>query len=222
MKTKLNNYILTDETKKEMRKKLEDTKDEEHGFTLCSKRDNIIMPRGHPIGHSSKIEIDPKACRNDEKFLGGYHTHPGKNSHASAYDLFHCGTNKITCIGGQIDNKIRCYTWKFEQLPSGELNKIADDIKKGRSLKYKQSIDCISKIWPIYSEEIDTKKMDKKLDDIKLFLSILKKSGVEENAVIRVQNILNAATEARNIRANRLIKEIKSESRKYYNEIEIK
>lgn len=33
-------------------------------------------------------------------------------SYASANDLVHWGTNKMVCIGGDIDNKIKCYVWK--------------------------------------------------------------------------------------------------------------
>jgi len=97
MITKLNSYILTDEVKDAMRNKLYKTQQEELGFTLCSKSDNIIMPGRDLVGDSRKIEIDPGACKEDEKFLGGYHTHPETDSRASAEDLYHCGKFKVIC-----------------------------------------------------------------------------------------------------------------------------
>lgn len=106
---KLNGYTLPDKVKKKMRYTLHKTQQSkvEMGFTLCSKPDNIIRARGDCIGSSCKMVIDSKKCEKDEKFLGGYHTHPGEDSHASAEDLRYCGIFKIICTGGQTDNKIR-------------------------------------------------------------------------------------------------------------------
>ena len=226
MITKLNSYILTDRVKDAMRNKLYKTQQEELGFTLCSKSDNIIMPGRDLIGDSRKIEIDPGACKEDEKFLGGYHTHHETDSRASAEDLYHCGKFKIICTGGKTDNKIRCHTWKYEQLSSEDIGKMTDIVKKGvtnfESLKYQQSFNCFDTMEPLYSREKNVKEnMDKKIYDIKSFLSILKKSGATESAT-RVQNMLTIATKARNIYANKLVEEIKNESKKYYNEVEIK
>lgn len=54
----------------------------------------------------------------------------------------------------------------------------------------------------------------------KSLLSVLKKSGAIKSTA-RVQNMLTVATSARNIYANKLREEIKNESKKYYNEVEI-
>ncbi len=227
MITKLNSYILTDEVKNAMKDKLYETQQtkKEMGFTICSKPNNIIKARGDLIGDSHKIEIDPGACSKDEKFLGGYHTHPEKDSQASAEDLHYCGKFKIICTGGQTDNKIRCHTWKYKQLSSEDINKMADIFKKettnSEKLKYQQSFDCFDTIGPLYSRETNVKEnMDKKLDDIKSLLSVLKKSGAIESTA-RVQNMLTTATSTRNIYVNKLREEIKNESKKYYNEVEI-
>lgn len=196
------------------------------GFTLCLNPDNIIIPGRDLTGESHKIEIDPGACNEDEKFLGGYHTHPTANSQASADDLHHCGKFKIICTGGKTDDKIRCHTWKYEQLSSEDIGKIADNVNKGitnfESLKYQKSFDCFNTIGPLYLEETRVKdKMDKKLDNIKSSLSDLRRYGTTES-VSRAQNVLTTLTDSRNTYIKKLVKEIKNESKKYYNEVEIK
>lgn len=40
--------------------------------------------------------------------------------------------------------------------------------------------------------------------------------------VTRIRNTLNILTEIKNIRTNRLVREIENKSKKYYNEVEIK
>lgn len=125
-----------------------------------------------------------------------------------------------------VHRAIRCHTWKYEQLSSEDIGKMTDIVKKGvtnfESLKYQQSFNCFDTMEPLYSREKNVKEnMDKKIYDIKSFLSILKKSGATES-VTRVQNMLTIATKARNTYANKLVEEIKNESKKYYNEVEIK
>lgn len=209
--TKLNSYILTDEVKRGMRNKLSETQQdkkedkEELGFTLCVNSNNIISARGNHLGYSGKIIINPDACNEDEKFLGGYHTHPNVDSHASANDLVHCGTNKIVCIGGDIDNKIKCYVWKSRQLSSEDKGKIADGYISGhRNPKYQQTFNCIDNFEPLYREEKDIKEIDKGLKELE--------SGINRDIISAV----------RNLRVGILKQEIKNKSKKYYNEVEIK
>lgn len=229
METKLNSYILKEELKKKMRDTLHNTQQTkvEMGFTLCSKPDNIVRPRGYHIGSSHEIEINPRSCEKDEKYLGGYHTHPDDDSHASARDLRYCGMVKMTCIGGYIDNKIRCYTWKHKQPSPGERNKIVDDIKKGiispENLKYQQHFDCLYTIGSLYSEEMNIReKLDKELDKMKSDLLTIHKSGVSGHKIEEAVHKLINETLKRDIRANKLKEEIENESKKYYNDIEIK
>lgn len=78
------------------------------------------------------------------------------------------------------------------------------DISKGmiksENPKHQPNFDCIRTIGPLFSEEKDMKeKMDKDLDTMKLYLSILKKSRPPESRIINVQNMINIATEARNM-----------------------
>lgn len=45
------------------------TQQEELGFALCSKSDNVIVAGKDLKGTSDSIVIDPKTCKEDEKFL---------------------------------------------------------------------------------------------------------------------------------------------------------
>ena len=229
METKLNSYILTEELKKKMIDTLHKTQQIkiEMGFTLCSKSDNIIRSRGDRIGDSSEIEISPRVCEKDEKFLGGYHTHPNVDSSASARDLRYCGMAKMMCIGGHADNKIRCYTWKHEQPSPEERNKIVDDIKKGiispENLKYQPHFDCLNTIDSLYSKErYIIEKLDKDLDKMTSHLLALNRSGISEHEIMKTVNELINETVKRDRYANILKKEIENESKKYYNDVEIK
>jgi proteasome lid subunit RPN8/RPN11 len=210
---KLNSYILSDDVKDEMRNKLDKTRQDriELGFTLCANSNNIIRSRGNPTGTSNKIEIDPRACRGDEKFLGGYHTHPKSDSYPSAEDLIHCGIHKIICTGG-MDDKIRCNVWKYGQLSSEDKNKMIDEYVSGyNNHKYQQTFDCINDFEPIYREERNIKGLDESLKQLESYLS---------TPSIRMQ--YDIAKAGRNLRAGILNGDIKNKSRKYYNEVEIK
>ncbi len=223
---KLNGYILSDRIKNEMINKLYETRQDkrqdrkELGSTFCTKSDNIIISRGNHIGNSNNVVIDPNVCDKDEKFLGGYHTHPKVDSNASAGDLIHCGTHKIVCIGGETDNRIKCYTWKYVQLSIEDKYKMVDEYKSGhKSYKYQETFDCINNIGPLYREENDLKKLDKELERIESDLSDLEKNGVTINPTAMMQH--NMVKIVRDRRVNILIKDIEHKSKKYYNEVEI-
>lgn len=224
---KLDGYTLPERVKAKMILKLFKTHraKKELGFTLCSKPDNIIIASEDITGTSDGIIIDPRMCKEDERFLGGYHTHPTEDSSAGAEDLHYCGIFKIICTGGKTDNKIKCNTWKYEEQSEGEHNKMADDIRKGvtesKNPRYQPNFDCIRTTDPLFSDEKYIKyEMDKNLDTIESLLSTLKKSGSTESTK-RMQNALIVVTEARDIIANRLKEKIKNVSKKYYNETEI-
>jgi hypothetical protein len=225
MTTELNGYILTDKVKNDMRSKLDDTQQDELGFALCSE-DNIIIEGEHTKGTPNGITIDLSMCKKGEKFLGGYHTHPiGRgDSYASAGDLIHCGRDKIICIGGKTDNKIRCNTWKYKQLSSEDINKMRgytnNTIPESERLIYQQTFDCSNIILPLLSEEEDIKKLNKDLGDMESLLSDSRRHMTVES-ITRVRNALNMLTEIKNIRANRLVREIEDKSNRYYNKLEI-
>lgn len=65
---KLDDYTLPEIVKAKMVLKLFNTRQEELGFALCSK-DNIIIAGKDIKGTSDSIVIDPKTCKEDEKFL---------------------------------------------------------------------------------------------------------------------------------------------------------
>lgn len=162
----------------------------------------------------------------DEKFLGGYHTHPRENSYASAEDLRYCGIFKIICTGGLDDNKIRCNTWKHEQQSVEDHNKMIYDIDKGvtkSNHKYQPNFDCIRTMGSLFSEEKYIKEnLDKDLNKKELYILNLNKYGIPEYKIQEAVNELINDTIQRNKYANKLKEEIKNESKKYYNEIEIK
>lgn len=204
MAIRLNNYILTDELKEVMRNKLYETREEkrETGFTLCSKPDNIINARGDHIGDPNKIKIDPEVCNKDERFLGGYHTHPRGDSSPSVTDLSHCGVHKIVCVGGDIDDKIKCQLWKQKQISKGEVLTIAKDLKnKKRPInpEYKINFDCLNIMSILGRKEDNLVKMDKDIDKIKSYLPILNKPLSKD-----LQNKLINAIKVRDIYANKL------------------
>lgn len=229
METKLNGYILREKLKEKMRDTLRKTQQSkvELGFSLCSKSDNIIRARGYYIGSRDEIEIDPRACKEDEKYLGAYHTHPRDDSRASARDLRFCGLAKMICTGGNFDSKIRCYTWKYEQPSPMEINKIADDINKDtispENLKFKQNFDCLYSIGSLYSEERKIKeKLDKDLDEKDSRILDLKNSGASESKIMELVEEYIYKTLTRDSYVDTLKKEIENESKKYYEDIEIK
>lgn len=216
---KLNDHILSDDVKNDMRDILDKTSEEEIGFVLCSK-DNIIMKGGHFIGSPNEMIIDSRMCKKNEKFLGAYHTHPKDDSRPSARDLRYCGIFKNMCTGGKDDNKIRCHTWRYGQPSVDEYNKMIYDISEGKIESenpiHKPNFDCINDILPLYLEEERMKKVDKDLKERELHLPSL-----TSEKIIKEGSKLLEDTIKRDIYANILKKETENRSKKYYNEIEI-
>lgn len=111
----------------------------------------------------------------------------------------------MVCIGGDIDNKIKCYVWKGKQLSSeNKGNMINGYISGHRNPKYQQTFNCIDDFEPLYREEKDIKEIDKGLKELE--------PGIKHDIISAV----------RNMRTGILIQEIKNKSKKYYNEVEIK
>jgi len=227
-KIKLDGYTLPERVKAKMVLTLFRTHraKKELGFTLCSKPDNIIVTGEDLTGTSDRIVIDSRMCKKDEKFLGGYHTHYMEDSHASAEDLRYCGILKIICTGGSNDNKIRCNTWQHEQQSVEKHNKMIYDIDKGiaksENPMYQPNFDCIHTMGSLFSDEKYIKEKDKDLKKKELNLLALKKTGVPEHEIKEAETDLFDDAIKRDIFANILKKEIENESKKYYNEIEIK
>lgn len=224
---KLNDYTLSERVKAKMIITLFKTHQdkEELGFTLCSNPDNVITASEGLTGTSDGLIIDPRMCKKDEKFLGGYHTHPTEDSHASAEDLHYCGILKIVCAGGKTDNKIRCNIWKHERQSTEEYNKMVYDIRKGvtkyENPKYQPNFDCIRDIGPLFLDEKRIKEKDKDLKKKKLDVLALDRTDVSEREIIEAGTDLLNDTIKRDIRYNTLKKQIENESKKYYTEVEI-
>ena len=183
------------------------------------------MAKGYFTGIPDRVEIDPRMCEKGEKFLGGYHTHFRQDSYPSAEDLHYCGLFKIICSGGN-DNKIRCNTFKDGQQSVEDYNKMVYDIDKGETKyenpKYQPNFDCIRTMGPLFSEEKRIKEeVDIDLDEKISRLYDLRRRGVSEHAIIEAENRLANDTEKRNRSVRKLVKKIRDESKKYYNEVEI-
>lgn len=224
--TMLDSYTLPERVKARMILTLFKThqKQKELGFTLCSNPDNIIVAKEDIEGTSDRIVIDSRLCGIDEKFLGGYHTHFGQDSRPSAEDLHYCGILKITCSGGN-DNKIMCNTFKHNQLPAEEYNKMVYDIDKGETKaenpKYQQNFDCVRNIGPLFLEEKNLKEKGKDLEKKKLRVLDLSNSGAPEREMLEAGiDIINDVRKI-DILADILKRQIEDTSKRYYNELEI-
>lgn len=229
MKTKgieLNGYTLSERVRAKMILTLFKThqKKKELGFTLCSNPDNIITAGGEGKGYPNKIEIDPRLCDTDEKFIGGYHTHFDQDSYPSAEDLHYCGVFKTTCSGGN-DNKIRCNTFNGEQESVEEYNKTVLDIHKGeikaKNSRYQKNFDCIRVMNPLFLEEKDIKEEAKDLYGKLLHLDDMKRRGDPERVIIETENRIITDLDNIDRSVRELVEKIRNESKKYYNEVEI-
>lgn len=228
MKIKLDSYTLPERVKANMIITLFRThqKKKELGFTLCSNPNNIIVAKGDITGTSDRIEIDSSLCEKDEKFLGGYHTHYSRDSYASADDLHYCGVLKTICTGGSTDNKIRCNTWKHGPLSQEEYNNMIDkfskDITKSENPVQQANFNCIRDIVPLYLEEKRIKnRVDIDLNEKLSRLDDLRRRGAPGHIIIEEENMLANDTERRNRSVRELVKKIRDESKRYYNEVEI-
>lgn len=123
MVTKINSYILPDNTKNEMinvigmsiRSKVE------HGFNLCLDNDNNIKSGKLCKGGRCYMETAEFECKEDEKPIGTFHTHQA-SSDPSVRDLAVGYFGKMTCIGSYQD--IKCYKRKKEDFDALEYAEI--------------------------------------------------------------------------------------------------
>lgn len=113
----VNSFILPDNIIKEMKDKIKDTKKSkiELGFALCTQEENsnVITKGTECVGTKCSIKIGQ--CKNNQKYLGNYHTHPRSHPTMSITDMVTGCLEEIECIGSAPFNTIRCFTRKTDE-----------------------------------------------------------------------------------------------------------
>ena len=117
MTKKINSFVLTDDIIERMGYHLERTRSTglEHGFILCSKRTpdgEVLTDRGHCSGTKCDLRFEYVLTARDERVVGSYHTHPNSESIMSDADMKISCDHEIACVGGDKDNRIRCFVAK--------------------------------------------------------------------------------------------------------------
>lgn len=115
MPIKLNSFILPEKTKNEMvdaiGRSIKDNS--EHGFRLCIGKDNNIRSGKLCKGRTCSMESAEFECKDNEKSIGIFHTHPHqKQLNPSIRDLAVGYLNGMNCIGSY--EKIKCFKRKKE------------------------------------------------------------------------------------------------------------
>ncbi len=182
MTTKLNSFILPDNVIEKMRDQLNKTIDtkEEYGFTLCTEHNRkTIIDRRHCKGNECKINIS-RECDKKEKFVGAYHTHPYNPSTMSAGDMISSCKYDVNCIGGEGDNKIRCFIRKTHLGPSEQIS------CSNKAKKYHEEMEKpLSKRFEHIMKEYDT--IDSLADETKRLQMIKEndKKAIKYNKDVR-------------------------------------
>lgn len=128
MPKQINSFILPDNIMKDMKDKIRETKKSktELGFALCIEKDNQIndqkdnsqaiktIKKGTEcIGTKCSIKVGK--CREDQTYIGNYHTHPRAHPTMSITDMVTGCSEEIECIGSAPFNTIRCFTRKTSE-----------------------------------------------------------------------------------------------------------
>lgn len=223
MSTKLNNYTLPDVTinlMKSILKKSIETK-AELGFTLCADKNNNLQARNICTGEDCTIGISGK-CDKQEKFVGAYHTHPTSYSIASAGDLIFCGTVPITCVSGEKDNKINCYTWKHKKITEEKYNdivtKLNNGIKEIDDPAYEKNFRCIKEFGPIKYTEKMIREGDKIFHKLSSLIKMAKESNSPKPIIDNMIEVLDSKLDTRRIIVREMNKSSAELISKYYDE----
>ncbi len=226
MSIKLNSYVLPDDTINSMKSVLSksvQTK-RELGFTLCADQKDNLHARNLCTGEDCTIGIRVK-CDEHEKFAGAYHTHPNSYSMASASDLIYCGTVPNTCIGGERDNKIKCFTWKHKHITEEKYNDLIHKLNEGiRQIDdpiHEKSFECIKGFGPItHTEELMTEG-DKEINMLSSLIIMAEQEKIPKHAIDGMKKAIEYSLDTR----DRIVREMNESSAKlipkYYNEKEI-
>lgn len=166
MTIKLNGYNLTDDTIKQMKTTLRNSKqiNKEMGFTLCADKKDNLHAGNMCTGERFHICIQ-NGCDEQKTAIGDYHTHQTGNSHASDTDAMSCGFSKIRCIGGK---KTRCYIWQYAPMTIDKYNEFADlynaGIKQIDDPVYKKNYECLMDFLPIaHTKEFVLKEKEERI-----------------------------------------------------------
>lgn len=133
MPTKLNSYILHDNTIDTMKEMISETKQDklERQFDFChNPKTNILIPENRCIGNVCSV-TSRKTCIGTEKFIGTYHTHPEPFSEKpSSGDLFNIQGEGMGCVGSAFTNRIRCYIFKAKEKDYEYIKEVNKDLEK--------------------------------------------------------------------------------------------
>lgn len=123
MSKRVNSFILSDNIISNMKDKIKETKKSktELGFALCidkndskNKNDSDIITKGTEcVGTKCSIKVGK--CKEDQIYIGNYHTHPRTHPTMSITDMVTGCSEKIECIGSVPFNSIRCFTRKTNE-----------------------------------------------------------------------------------------------------------
>lgn len=114
MPIQINSFILPDNIIKDMKDKIKETKKikKELGFALCTKN-NIIEKGSECVGTQCIIKVGK--CRENQIYVGNYHTHPIGPASLSIADMATGCLEDIECVGSAPFKNIRCFTRKTDK-----------------------------------------------------------------------------------------------------------
>ncbi len=140
MSININSFILTDNMIELMKEKLKKTEslNRELGFNLCKvDESNELKDDTHCIGSDCRITLET-VCKIGKK-VGLYHTHPRNGgegtSNPSIADLQNGYFYGMNCIGGIVDQKIRCYIRKDKVMNPKDYKTITYNRERFESIK---------------------------------------------------------------------------------------
>jgi len=113
MSRQANSFIFPDNIIKEMKNKIKETRKKkiELGFSLCIEKDsNIVVKGSECMGTQCSIKVGK--CKEEQKYIGNYHTHPRGPASLSIADMVTGCSEDIECVGAARFNNMRCFIRK--------------------------------------------------------------------------------------------------------------
>ena len=111
MSKQVNSFILLDSIIKEMKDKIKETRHKkvELGFSLCTEKDSNVVVKGSECT-GTKCSIKMGKCKEDQRYIGNYHTHPRGPASLSITDMIVGCSDDIECVGSAHFGSMRCFT----------------------------------------------------------------------------------------------------------------